>query len=114
MTLKPNLRFESGTRRETIAAQRALIHKDFQLDVIQIEMDPVKVTTGKGVLQRLEGDHGAGKTPIVFMSGSRRSCFLEWHPAMFVRSLANPSTISKTAKTDVKLVCSKPCRANFR
>ena len=45
VALKPNLRVERRAHCQRVATQGALVHKNFQLDAFEIEMDPNQFLT---------------------------------------------------------------------
>ena len=59
VSLKPNLRIERGSDSQRTAAECTLINQNFELDAVQIEMNPKEFAAGKRILQWFESDNAS-------------------------------------------------------
>src|SRR2546423_1812250 len=114
VSLQPNLRVEVCADSQSIATQRALIDEHFELDALEIEMNPEELASGKRISQRLESDHAPRQTPVVFMCSPRRRCFLQRRPMRLSLPASYAGPIRKPAQTDVKFLRAETSWTNFR
>ena len=76
VALQPDFRFQKRADRQ-FTAQRTPVDQNFELEPVQIQVDPEQFASGKRVLQWFESYNAATQSPIVFMSGASRSLFFQ-------------------------------------
>jgi len=73
--LQPNLRIDCCAHRQSIATQRTLINEDFELDALEIEVNPEELASGLKAITRpdkLQSFSCAARAGAVFSSGAQR------------------------------------------